>query len=245
MPVTSVPWSDLVGEMQTGDLILFSGVSSESEWIKLFTGGQFSHSTMIYLPDPTQPPQLWQEAPEAIAPDPHTQTSHTGAQLGDALTATTNIYLNFGDSPYYVKLNWDRPSNLASTVLNVVNAYEGRPFGTVLEMALNYALGHLYNQGTDQSEIYCAELVALTFQAIGILDTSHPPNWYSPNSFGTSEMNPITWLEGVTVSEPVQILLPPPTGDVRAKVADPTWPAGALAPSELAMPPIAAHTLFG
>jgi hypothetical protein len=44
MPVIPAqPWSDLVDGMQTGDLILFSGVSSESEWIKLFTGGQFSH----------------------------------------------------------------------------------------------------------------------------------------------------------------------------------------------------------
>ena len=38
MPVIPpTPWNDLVDEMQTGDLILFSGTSSESEWIKLFT----------------------------------------------------------------------------------------------------------------------------------------------------------------------------------------------------------------
>jgi hypothetical protein len=230
--------------MQTGDLILFSGVSTESEWIKVFTGGQFSHSTMIYRPDPALPPQLWQEAPEAIAPDPHTNTSHTGAQLGDGLTATSNIYLNFGDIPYYVKLNWNRPSTLAQTVLGVVNEYEGRPFGTVLEMALNYALGHIYNQGTDQSEIFCAELVALTFQAIGILDASHPPNWYSPNSFGTSALNPVIWQDGVTVSEPVQIELPGASPSAHVTGAGHLWPAGPLAPSQLTMPPVAARDLI-
>jgi hypothetical protein len=67
MPVIlPTPWNDLVDEMQTGDLILFSGTSSESEWIKLFTLGMFSHSAMIYRPDPSQPPLMWQEAPEAI-----------------------------------------------------------------------------------------------------------------------------------------------------------------------------------
>ncbi|HTT59414.1 MAG TPA: hypothetical protein VMF33_05150 [Acidimicrobiales bacterium] len=243
MPVTSVPWSDLVDEMQTGDLILFSGVSAESEWIKIFTGGLFSHSTMIYRPDPTQAPQLWQEAPKSIVRDPHTGTSHGGAQLGDAFAATSEIYLKYHDTPYYVKLNWERPSTLAQTVLDVVNKYEERPFGTVLEMALNYALGHLYNQGTDQSAIYCAELVAITFQAIGILDTSHPPNWYSPNSFGTSVLNPITWQDGVTVSEPVQIMLPGGGEPVEAAGVAEQWPAGPLAPSELAMPPAPARAL--
>ena len=49
MPVIlPTPWNDLVNEMQTGDLILFSGTSSESEWIKLFTLGHFSHSAMIF-----------------------------------------------------------------------------------------------------------------------------------------------------------------------------------------------------
>ena len=108
MPVIQpTPWNDLVGEMQTGDLIMFSGTSSESEWIKLFTLGEFSHSTMIYRPDPSQPPLMWQEAPDAIVADPHTGTSHGGAQLGDALGATEVITNQYKDVPYYVKLNWD------------------------------------------------------------------------------------------------------------------------------------------
>ncbi len=238
MPVIPAqPWSALVDEMQTGDLIMFSGVSSESEWIELFTFGQFSHSTMIYRPDPSQPPLMWQEAPEAIVPDPHTGTSHTGAQLGDAEQATIEINTAFKDVPYYVKLNWERPSTLNETILNVINQYEQTPFGSVLQMALNYALGHLYNQATQQDSIYCAELVALTFQAIGVLDTSHPPNWYSPNSFGPSPVDPIPWLNGASVDVPVEITLS--TGSPTSLAAPATnWPAGSLAPSQLSMPPV-------
>lgn len=238
MPVIPAqPWSALVDEMQTGDLILFSGVSSESEWIKLFTGGQFSHSTMIYRPDPSQPPLLWQEAPESIAPDPHTGTSHPGAQLGDALQATTNINTTFKDVPYYVKLNWERPSTVDADFLNVITSYEGRPFGSVLQMALNYALGHLYNQATDQSAIYCAELVALTFQALGALDASHPANWYSPNSFDPAPIDPIPWLGGASLDVPVEILLTNSSPTLEGMSAT-TWPAGSLAPEQLAMPPV-------
>jgi hypothetical protein len=238
MPVVPAqPWSALVDEMQTGDLIMFSGVSAESQWIELFTFGQFSHSTMIYRPDPSQPPLMWQEAPEAIVPDPHTGTSHTGAQLGDAENATTEINTAFKDVPYYVKLNWDRPSTLNETILNVINQYEQTPFGSVLQMALNYALGHLYNQATELDSIYCAELVALTYQAIGVLDSSHPPNWYSPNSFGPSPMDPIPWLNGASVNVPVEIILSPSsTASLGATASN--WPAGALAPNQLSMPPV-------
>ncbi|HEY1825237.1 MAG TPA: hypothetical protein VGG21_04660 [Acidimicrobiales bacterium] len=244
MPVIPAqPWSELVNDMQTGDLILFAGVSSESEWIKLFTGGQFSHSTMIYRPDPSQPPLMWQEAPEAIAPDPHTGTSHTGAQLGDALTATTNIYTDFLDVPYFIKLNWNRPSNLDAMFLALIDKYEGAPFGSVLEMALNYALGHFYNQGTDATATFCAELVALTYQAVGVLDLSHPPNWYSPNSFGPGPGDPIPWLEGASVSLPVEIQLPNADSPRAALAMSSSWPAGALAPAKLAMPPVVHHQL--
>lgn len=238
MPVIPAqPWSALVDEMQTGDLIMFSGVSSESEWIELFTFGQFSHSTMIYRPDPSQPPLMWQEAPEAIVPDPHTGTSHTGAQLGDAEQATIEINTAFKDVPYYVKLNWERPSTLNETILNVINKYEQTPFGSVLQMALNYALGHLYNQATEQDSIYCAELVALTFQAIGVLDTSHPANWYSPNSFGPSPVDPIPWLNGASVDVPVEITLSSSSAASLAATTS-SWPAGSLAPSQLSMPPV-------
>src|SRR6204780_4407749 len=152
MPVIPpTPWNDVVNEMQTGDLILFSGTSSESEWIELFTGGMFSHSTMIYRPDPSQPPLMWQEAPEAIVSDPWVKSPdplksfHSGAQLGDALEATQTIQFQYGDVPYYVQLEWTRPANLESLMSTFVSTYEGRPFGTVMEMALNYAIGYEFN----------------------------------------------------------------------------------------------------
>jgi hypothetical protein len=247
MPVIPpTPWNDLVNEMQTGDLILFSGTSSESEWIKLFTGGLFSHSTMIYRPDPSQPPLMWQEAPDGIVTDPHTGSLHGGAQLGDALGATEVITNQYLDVPYYVKLNWERPGTLNDTILNVINSYEQRPFGSVLQMALNYAIGHLYNQGTDETSIFCAELVAITFQALGLLDASHPPNWYSPNSFGPSPLDPVPWLQGVSLAAPIELSVPNDGGADVAVAIDvemTTWPAGPLAPDQLPMPPVLSQAL--
>jgi hypothetical protein len=124
--------------------------------------------------------------------------------------------------------------------LDVINAYEERSFGTVLQMALNYAIGHLYDQATDQTSIFCAELVAITYQALGLLNTSHPPNWYSPNSFGPNPIDPVPWLQGVTLSAPIALTVPNDGGADVAVAIDvemTAWPAGPLAPDQLPMPP--------
>jgi hypothetical protein len=237
MPVIPpTPWDDLVDQMQTGDLILFAGTSTESEWIKIFTAGEFSHSTMVYRPDPTLPPLMWQEAPSPIVTDPHTGSSHGGAQLGDALAATEVITNQYLDVPYFVKLNWERPATLDAAFLEIITEYESRPFGTVLQMALNYALGHLYGQATDQSSMFCAELVAQTFQTLGLLDGSHPANWYSPNSFIPTPFDAVPWQGGVTLNAPI-LLSVPSSGAVSVDVETPNWPAGLLAPDQLSMPP--------
>jgi len=145
--------------------------------------------------------------------------------------------MNDKDVPYFVKLNWQRPGSLDQTMLNVINAYENRPFGSVLQMALNYAIGHLYNQATDQSSMYCAELVALTYQSLGLLDTSHPPNWYSPNSFGANPIDPVPWLGGVSLATPMELTVPSSAVAEAAVAMRTNWPAGALAPEQLPMPP--------
>ncbi len=241
MPVIPAQsWSELAPEMQTGDLILFSGTSTESQWIEVLTGGQFSHSTMVVRTADSAVPWMWQEAPEVIAVDPRTGKGTTGAQLGDAETAT-QVIQEMGDAPFYVPLRWDRPADLDDKILAIIAEYEGVPFGTVLQMALDYAIGKLYDQATGLTTMFCAELVAVTYQALGLLTDEHPPNWYSPNSFGPEAQGQLPW----TPVAPVSLGMPVPiTLEAAPKVAAAAmrpragWPAP-LAPDVLPAPPAA------
>jgi len=248
MPVIpAMSWADLEPGMQTGDLILFSGSKTESQWIELFTGGMFSHSTMIYRPDPAQPPLMWQEAPEAIVADPWVKSPdplksfHPGAQLGDALEATQTIQFQYGDIPYYVQLEWTRPANLDALMASFVATYEGWPFGTVMEMALHYAIGHEFNISSGEDTLYCAALVALTYMNIGLFNDSHPPNYYSPNSFVSPQTAKLPWATTASFVMPVGIEVPPlsPTTAQRSPADLASWPAGPLAPGQLPAPPSA------
>jgi hypothetical protein len=248
MPVIpATPWATLEPEMQTGDLILFSGTSTESQWIELFTGGMFSHSTMIYRPDPSKPPLMWQEAPESIVVDPWVKSPdplkafHPGAQLGDAFAATQKIQYEYGDYPYYVQLDWTRPANLEELMANFVATYEGRPFGTVMEMALHYAIGHEFDISSGDDTLYCAALVALTYMNIGLFNDSHPPNYYSPNSFALPQSANLPWATTASFVMPVGIDVPAPSATTALRSAEElaSWPAGPLAPRQLSAPPSA------
>ncbi len=41
-------------------------------------------------------------------------------------------------------------------------------------------------------EVFCAELIALTYQRIGLLDTDKPPNWYDAGRFGSGDRLALT-----------------------------------------------------
>jgi hypothetical protein len=238
------PWADLEPQMQTGDLILFVGSSVQSDWIKVVSGGMFSHSTMIYRPDPNEPPMMWQEAPDAICEDPTIKSPdplkvlHGGAQLGWALEATQMIRYHYGDMPYYVQLNGNLSSKLNGPMESVVAEYEYRPFGSILDMALNYIVGHMYNISSGEATLFCAQLIGLTFMKTGLLNDTHPANWYSPNSFTTPQSGELPWAMPTTFNTPVAIDVPPLTSSAAPSQAPlAQWPAGPLAPSQLAAPP--------
>ena len=242
MEIQPMAWETLEPGMRTGDLILFAGTSTESEWIEAFTLGEFSHATMIYRPDPGEAPLLWQEAPEGIVTDPWVSPPavHPGAQLGDALAATQLITYTYKDAPFYVALDWERPDTLNDLMAEVLTTYEGRPFGSILDMVLHYLMGHFLNQSSGEAALYCAQLVAVTYMKIGLLSDEHPANYYSPNSFDpTSETLP--WAEGVSASlaVPTPIIVPTPKVAIAAAGAERAarWPAGPLAPEALSPPP--------
>lgn len=241
MPVIPAqPWAELAPTMQTGDLILFAGTSNESRWIEALTNGPFSHATMVVRTADSAAPWMWQEAPEAIAPDPRTGKSTTGAQLGDAEQAT-QVIQGMGDAPFYVPLTWERPADLDARIDAIIEEYEGVPFGTVLQMALDYGIGKLYNQSTGLTTMYCVELVAVTYQALGLLTDVHPPNWYAPNSFGPDEQAQLPWAPGgqASLGVPVPITLTAAPKAMAAAVRTTAgWPAP-LAPDVLAEPPAA------
>jgi hypothetical protein len=70
--------------------------------------------------------------------------------------------------------------------LAVVNEYDGRRFPTSVSLAGHWLRGRV-RRGVSYEDIYCAELVALTFQRMGLLSEKRPANWYDPGRFWSGD----------------------------------------------------------
>ncbi len=74
-------------------------------------------------------------------------------------------------------------------------------------------------RGTAAGTVFCAELVAATYTAMGLLPADRPRNWYDPGSFWSGD--DLRLLQGATLGPEVPVHVPAAGG--------PTRPAGARA----------------
>ena len=71
-------------------------------------------------------------------------------------------------------------------MLRTVNEFSGRSFPRSSMLAREWALGRVRRE-VPLEEIYCAELVAVTYERMGLLGSKRPPNWYDPGRFWSGD----------------------------------------------------------
>lgn len=214
MPVIpAVPWDSVYPTMATGDLLVSAGTGKLDEAIKLLTGGPFSHAGMITRASATDPALYWEESMVGRAMDPRLHKLHPGAQLGDLLEIAQAM-IRHGMRVYYIQLDWDRPADLNERLDAILDELDGHlpftfgPEGT--EMAWDYFEGRVLHKIDHGTSMFCSELVAYTFQKLGMLPDEPPRNAYAPSSFTPS----LELTGGARFREPVEVQVPkaPTTG---------------------------------
>ena len=63
-------------------------------------------------------------------------------------------------------------------------------------------------RGVPLEDVYCAELVALTYQRMGLLDGRRPVNWYDPGRFWSGDQ--LALAAGATLGEEIHVTVPAP-----------------------------------
>ena len=71
-------------------------------------------------------------------------------------------------------------------IMEIVARYDGRPFPTTPGIVRQWINGRL-RRGATREAIYCAELVATTYQHMGLLPRRRPANWYDPGRFWSGD----------------------------------------------------------
>jgi hypothetical protein len=175
---------------RTGDVWLFRGASVADRAIQTLTNAPVNHVGMaVVLED--LPPLLWHAELGRSLPDAWTGTHQRGVQLHDLRDAVSVWRQKYGQRAWLRQLVGPAPDGgvtpaLEDAVLTTIARLDGRPFPTTRGLVRGFANG-LVDRRTNAETVFCAELVAATYTAMGLLPDDRPLNSYDPGSFWSGD----------------------------------------------------------
>jgi hypothetical protein len=177
---------DAVATAATGDLWLFRGRSVADVAIRTVTNSPVNHVGMVVAIDDL-PPLLWHAELGRSLPDVWTGERQRGVQLhllGDAVRTWNERYRQ---RAWVRQLEGDLERRHEDRLMEVIERFDGRAFPSTLGLARQWLTGRVRRRDSSLETIYCAELVATTYQHMGLLPSRRPASWYDPGRFWSGD----------------------------------------------------------
>jgi hypothetical protein len=176
---------------RTGDVWLFRGRTRADRAIQLSTNSPVNHVGMSVALDDL-PPLLWHAELGRALPDLWSGTHQRGVQLHDLRKAVVVWGTKYGQRAWLRQLNQPVTRQMEDAVLRSIARLDGTPFPSVARLAGQWLYGRLPRRGhntpaPDPVTAYCAEVVAFTYQAMGLLTERHRPSWYDAGRFWSGD----------------------------------------------------------
>jgi hypothetical protein len=169
----------------TGDIWLFRGRAVADRAIRLATNSPVNHVGMVVAIDDL-PALLWHAELGRSLPDVWTGERQRGVQLhmlGDAVRTWNERYRQ---RAWVRQLEGPLERHHEDRLMEVIARLDGRPFPTSLGLARQWLNGR-FRRSSSLETIYCAELVATTYQHMGLLPARRPASWYDPGRFWSGD----------------------------------------------------------
>ena len=176
---------DALATASTGDLWLFRGSSAADLAIRALTNSPVNHVGMVVALDDL-PPLLWHAERGRSLPDVWTGTRHRGVQLHRLADAVAVWRQRYGQRAWVRQLEGPLVRRHEDRLMRTIDRLDGRPFPTTPGLARQWLVGRVRRSASLEA-IYCAELVATTYQAMGLLPERRPPSWYDPGRFWSGD----------------------------------------------------------
>lgn len=216
LPGARISLDAAVDLTRTGDIWLFRGRSMADRAIQVTTNSPVNHVGMTVALDDL-PPLMWHAELGRSLPDVWTGDHHRGVQLHDLRAAVTAWGQRYGQQAWLRQLAPDATAELEDAVLRSVARLDGTPFPSTARLAGRW-LGGRAPRGRRAGEedlgletAYCAEVVALTYQAMGLLPAGRRPNWYDPGRFWSGDDLPLE--EGFRLGGEIPVEVPAVTAE--------------------------------
>jgi hypothetical protein len=170
---------------RTGDLWLFRGRSTADQAIRAFTNAPVNHVGMAVVLDDL-PPLLWHAELGRGLPDVWTGDHHHGAQLNDLLAAVEQWSHRYKQHTWLRQLDSPMTHEMEDSLLRTIALMNGTPFPAAATLVSHWLRGRV-RRAAPVETTYCAEVVAGTYQAMGLLPGNRPTNYYDPGKFWSGD----------------------------------------------------------
>jgi hypothetical protein len=185
MGETPLSLEEEVATASTGDIWLFRGRKLADLTIRALTNSPVNHVGMVVALDGC-PPLLWHAELGRSLRDEWTGTTHRGVQLHRLLDAVNTWKERYGQRAWVRHLEGTIELDQEDELMFTIDHYDGMAFPTSLGLARRWLKGRV-RQTSSLETIYCAELVAATYQRMGLLPEKRPASWYDPGRFWSGD----------------------------------------------------------
>ncbi|WCN79791.1 hypothetical protein [Micromonospora sp. LH3U1] len=209
----SISLDEAVELTRTGDVWVFRGRSVPDRAIQFTTNSPVNHVGMAVVLD-DMPPLMWHAELGRSLPDLWSGTHQRGVQLHD-LRDAVGVWANrYGQRAWLRQLDPPADGEMERAVLRTIARLDGTPFPSTAQLAWRWVRGRVpalplpglpalprpgrpAPRSTPASSpgerdraletAYCAEVVAVTYEAMGLLPAGRRPNWYDPGRFWSGD----------------------------------------------------------
>jgi hypothetical protein len=183
---TVLALDDAVATASTGDIWLFRGRSLADRAIQTMTNSPVNHVGMVVALDDMQP-LLWHAELGRSLPDVWSGKRQRGVQLHILRDAVTIWDDKYGQRAWLRRLEGGTITRAhEDRLMEVINRFDGKPFPTTPGLIGTWLNGRV-RRSSSKETIYCAELVAATYQHMELLPGRRPPSWYDPGKFWSGD----------------------------------------------------------
>ena len=211
MPAAIITLDQAVDLTRTGDVWLFRGRAVADRAIQVATNSPVNHVGMSVVLDDL-PPLMWHAELGRSLPDAWSGTRHRGVQLHDLRDAVIVWANRYGQRAWLRQLDGEVTRDMEDAVLRTIARLDGTPFPSTTRLAAGWLTGRIPAgrnkvREADLETAYCAEVLAVTYQAMGLLPSGHQPNWYDAGRFWSGDHLRLT--PGFQLGGEIAVQIPP------------------------------------
>jgi hypothetical protein len=191
MPTASITLDKALDLARTGDVWLFRGHAMADRAIQVATNSPINHAGMAVVIDDL-PPLMWHAELGRSLPDLWSGTRRRGVQLHDLREAVIVWGTKYGQRAWLRQLDGQVTREMEDAVLRTIARLDGTPFPSTTRLASRWlrgrvpAIRHKVHDANLETA-YCAEVLAITYQAMGLLPGGRRPSWYDPGRFWSGD----------------------------------------------------------